>query len=290
MGDVRQPANGGRHLAHGGGGLRIRRLGRQQPRIDVPPLRQLAGHRRLAGRVELPRQPQGEVGDRALPALPERRDPHPHGGRPIGGHGRPDGVEDLDLREVRDEVPHERLGPVVAVVAGQAREPRPRMPERQHLRPQVQEPDVGVPAQRRRQRPRKGVEPARRRPRTNPATHSHQRDQRPRRRIGPEQLQRQLLGVGGRDVVQRDDQQQPDREVRQRGRVRERERIRGPGRRDLAQPGPDGRQPEVNPDDGHRTHRSGTAIRRRRRRAPAWPAAGARRIIWISAITSAKDP
>ena len=206
-------------------GRRVRRLGRQQPRSIVPPRRQPAGHRRLAGRVELPGQPQGEVGDRPLPPLPERRD-----------RASPRWPADRRARsttrrrrsrpaQVRDQVPHERLGPAVAVVAGQAREPRPRMPERQHLRPQVQEPHVGVPAQRRRQRPRIRVETARRRPR-RPRDPGHQRDQRPRRRIGPEQLQRQVLGVGRRDVVQRDDQQQPDREVGQRGRIRERERIR----------------------------------------------------------------
>ena len=170
---------------------------------------------------------------------------------------------------------------------GEAGEPRARVPERQHLRPQVQEPDVGVPAQRRRQRPRVGVRTVRRPGRARAA--GHQRDQRPRRRIRPEQLERQLLGVGRRDVVERDDQQQPDREVRERRAVRERERIRGRGRLDLAQPGPDGRLPEVNPDDGHRTHPVGYGDSAASSGAGS-PAAGVRRSIWISAITSANDP
>ncbi len=246
-----------------------------------------AAHGRLAGGVELPAQPQGEVGDRALPALTERRDAHAHGGGPIRRHRLPHGIEDLHLHEVRDQVPHERLGPPMAVVPGEAGEPRARMPERQHLRPEVEEPDVRVTAERGRQGAAIRIRRTRRS--GGPLAAGHERDHGARRRIRPEQLQRQLLRVGGRDVVQRDDQEQPDREVRERRAVRERERIRGPGRRDLSQPRPDGRLPEVNPDDGHRGPPSGTASG-----APSsstgMPAPGARRIIWISPITSAKDP
>ena len=55
VGDARQPADGRRQLAHARRGLRVRRLGRQQPLVDLPARRQPAGHVRLAGRVELPR-------------------------------------------------------------------------------------------------------------------------------------------------------------------------------------------------------------------------------------------
>ena len=76
LGDARQPADGRRQLAHAERRGRVRRLGRQEPLVDRPARRQPAGHGRLAGGVELAGEAQGEVGDRALPAVAERRDAH----------------------------------------------------------------------------------------------------------------------------------------------------------------------------------------------------------------------
>ena len=96
-------------------------------------------HIRLAIRVELIRQPQGEVGHGSVAADPKACNTHADGGWSVRRDGVPHGVEDVALHQLPDEVAHELPNPRIMRSGAYAIRASLRVTDRDHRGAKVEE-------------------------------------------------------------------------------------------------------------------------------------------------------